>query len=597
VKKTKEFELGPRGLVRLLVPLVHGHWRYVGIVFAVVLFTAIIEGIGFSLVIPLLQTMLSPGGEIGARGNVLLRIFSEANAIVSPEWRLGALLGLLAVVFLFKSIGLVAAGALTRWFSDTLRMNWATRAYLASMNAPYSQMATRPHGEIVHNILGETEGASRGVLLLIEFSARFIQITVLFILLFLTSWQATLFILSLGAAAFLLSWRPARRFSVHTGKARQAIQHELHDIVTETMAALRTAKLLDIAAVRAKRLRQMFRSYRQVDTKFEIVSSLPSNAIDLIAIIVGAGIIAFMTFGLGLRIEDVVPITALFGLVFLRLAGVASRLFAKQLNIVSSLLSLRTVHELVTMNSEHLSGSIPFPGFRSDIVLENIVLRPPGRASIFDGLCMTIAPRGLAAIVGPSGSGKTTLVDLIVRLREPDGGRVLINGRDIKEFDVRSLRARVGYLSQEPQLFNGTVAENILLGRPDATNGEMRTAAERAHVHDFVSAMPEGYATPLGRGAVTLSGGQRQRLALARELLRNPDLYIFDEPTSALDRESEAVIGELINELSKTRPVIIISHRMDVIVEASVIYQIEHGKAVELSSPEFFSVSSGARGP
>jgi ABC-type multidrug transport system fused ATPase/permease subunit len=541
--------------------------------------------------------MLSPGGEIGARGNVLLRIFSEANAIVSPEWRLGALLGLLAVVFLFKSIGLVAAGALTRWFSDTLRMNWATRAYLASMNAPYSQMATRPHGEIVHNILGETEGASRGVLLLIEFSARFIQITVLFILLFLTSWQATLFILSLGAAAILLSWRPARRFSVHTGKARQAIQHELHDIVTETMAALRTAKLLDIAAVRAKRLRQMFRSYRQVDTKFEIVSSLPSNAIDLIAIIVGAGIIAFMTFGLGLRIEDVVPITALFGLVFLRLAGVASRLFAKQLNIVSSLLSLRTVHELVTMNSEHLSGSIPFPGFRSDIVLENIVLRPPGRASIFDGLCMTIAPRGLAAIVGPSGSGKTTLVDLIVRLREPDGGRVLINGRDIKEFDVRSLRARVGYLSQEPQLFNGTVAENILLGRPDATNGEMRTAAERAHVHDFVSAMPEGYATPLGRGAVTLSGGQRQRLALARELLRNPDLYIFDEPTSALDRESEAVIGELINELSKTRPVIIISHRMDVIVEASVIYQIEHGKAVELSSPEFFSVSSGARGP
>jgi ABC-type multidrug transport system fused ATPase/permease subunit len=162
---------------------------------------------------------------------------------------------------------------------------------------------------------------------------------------------------------------------------------------------------------------------------------------------------------------------------------------------------------------------------------------------------------------------------------------------------VRSLRKRVGYLSQEPQLFNGTVAENLRLGRPGATAAETRMAAERAHVHDFVSAMPEGYDTPLGRGAVTLSGGQRQRLALARELLRNPDLYIFDEPTSALDQEAEAVIGQLINELSKTHPVVIISHRPDVIFGANVIYRIEQGKAVEQSLPEPMKVSANTIAP
>jgi ABC-type multidrug transport system fused ATPase/permease subunit len=207
---------------------------------------------------------------------------------------------------------------------------------------------------------------------------------------------------------------------------------------------------------------------------------------------------------------------------------------------------------------------------------------------------MRIARVGLTAIVGPSGSGKTTLVDLIVRLREPDSGRISIGGRDIREFDVSSLRRRIGYLSQDPQLFNGTVAENLRLGRADASDAEMVGAARRAHAHDFIAAMPEGYETQLGRGGVTLSGGQRQRLALARELLRNPDLFIFDEPTSALDREAETVIGELVNELSRTHPVVIISHRPDVIFGADLIYRLEQGKAVPLNSPDRTSVSAGA---
>ena len=221
-------------------------------------------------------------------------------------------------------------------------------------------------------------------------------------------------------------------------------------------------------------------------------------------------------------------------------------------------------------------------------------MQPPGREVIFDGLNMTIPPVGLTAIIGPSGSGKTTLIDFIVRLREPDSGRVLINGRDIREFDVRSLRARVAYLSQEVQLFNGTVEENLRLGRADATDAELVEATRRVHAHEFIMAMPQGFDTPLGRGAVTLSGGQRQRLALARELLRNPDLYIFDEPTSALDQEAESIIGEMINDLSRTHPVVLISHRPDVIYAANVIYRLEQGKAVEMSLPDITRIPGAA---
>jgi subfamily B ATP-binding cassette protein MsbA len=584
-----------RSLSQLLRFTLRGHWYSVGALFLLLLFTFIMEGFGFSLVIPLLQAMLSPGEPTG--GGVLPRGLGHVSNLIPQDWRIIGLLGLLVLVFSLKSLGLVSASFLTRRFINTLRMNWLASIFLGTMRGPYSEVAARPHGETLQNIVGETEAAARGVFLLIEFCARAIQMTVLLTILLLTNWQATLFVLAIGAAAFALSWRTTERFSLNAGKRRQAIRQQANDIVSESVTGLRTVKLLDIAGGRTRQLRNMLHEYTRVDSVFEMISNLPSNTIDLIAVVIGFAVILFMTAVLGLQIQEVIPTTALFGLVFMRVAGAGGYLFSRRLNITTSLPSLWVVRDMLQTAPEQTSGSMPFTGFDGDIVFENIVLQPPGRPLIFDGLNMRIAPVGLTAIVGPSGSGKTTLVDLIVRLREPDRGRILVGSRNIRDFDVHSLRARVGYLSQDPQLFNGTVAENLRLGRPAATEAEMLEAARHAHVHEFVSAMKAGYATPLGRGGILLSGGQRQRLALARELLRNPDLYIFDEPTSALDRETEAIIGELINELSKTHPVVIISHRPDVIYGAKLIYRIEQGSAVAMSLPEFDKPPVNAAAP
>jgi ABC-type multidrug transport system fused ATPase/permease subunit len=576
---------------QLLPPMLKGHWHQVAILFVVVLFTAVMEGIGFSLVVPLLQNLLSATGD-SSGGNTVQRVFSGISLWFPPPWRLAGLLGLLAFVFLIKSLGLITSSGLTRWFVDTLRMDWVARIFTAYAKAPYSVVAARPHGEVVQTIIGETDLASRGVLLLVEFAARCIQITVLLSLLLLTNWQTMLFIAALGALVFGLTWGSTHRFALEAGRSRQLIRRDVSDVVNETITGLRTIKLLDLATSRAKWLRKVLREYRLVDTRFEVASSLPSSMKDLIGVTVGSAIILFMTMGLGLRIDAVLPTLALFMLVFLRLADAAGYVFSKRLQIASSLPQLRAVYDAMITAPEQMPGAVSFPGFSGEIAFEDVVLQPPGRPVIFDGLNLRIAPRGLTAIVGPSGAGKTTLVDLIVRLREPDRGRVLIGGHDVREFDVRSLRARVGYLSQDPQLFNGTVAENLLLGRPGASEAEMLDAARRAYVHEFVSAMAQGYATPLGRAGLMLSGGQRQRLALARELLRSPDLYIFDEPTSALDHETETVIGELINELSNTHPVVIISHRPDVIYGAKRIYRIEHGKAAEMNLPELRKVGA-----
>ena len=580
-------------LLKLLPMMLTGSWRYVYALFALILFTAIMEGVGLSLIIPLTQTMVTPSAASGG-GNAIQRVLSHISMLFPEKWQLTGLLGLLTFVFLIKSIGLVASSGLSRWFVDILRAKWVADVFLSYTRIPYSAVSVRPHGEIVQNIVGETEIAARTILLLIEYAARILQMLVLLLLMFLASAEATLFVLLLGLLGFGLSWRSTKLFSLDNGLKKQTLRLESNDLVSEGITGLRTLKLLDIAETRAKRLRKILRQFARLNTKFGVISELPSNTTDLVAVIMGAAVIIFMTIGLGMESRDAVPTMALFAVVFLRIAGSASFLFSKRLQIASSLPSLSSVYALLSAAPEQVPGSEPFPGIKGDIVFEDLMLRPPGRQTIFDGLRMTIPPLGLTAIVGPSGSGKTTLVDLIVRLREPDGGRILIDGRNIRDFDVRSLRKRVGYLSQDPQLFNGTVAENMRLGRVDATDDEMRRAAERAHVHDFVSAMPLGYDTPLGRGAVTLSGGQRQRLALARELLRDPDLYIFDEPTSALDHEAEAVIGELVNQLSKTHPVVIISHRPDVIFGANVIYRIEDGKAVQAILPVMMESSASA---
>jgi subfamily B ATP-binding cassette protein MsbA len=185
------------------------------------------------------------------------------------------------------------------------------------------------------------------------------------------------------------------------------------------------------------------------------------------------------------------------------------------------------------------------------------------------------------AIVGGSGAGKTTLVCLIPRFFDVSSGRVLINGRDIREYTLRSLRAQIGIVTQETVLFNDTVARNIAYGKPSATREEIVEAARRANAHDFIMALPQGYDTPIGERGLLLSGGQCQRLAIARAILRNPPILILDEATSALDTESERLVQAALDELMKNRTVFAIAHRISTIINSDCIYVLDRGVIVE----------------
>jgi len=225
--------------------------------------------------------------------------------------------------------------------------------------------------------------------------------------------------------------------------------------------------------------------------------------------------------------------------------------------------------------------AIPLPPARGVIEFQNVVFTYPGSPRpTLHGINLTITAGQNVAIVGANGSGKTTLANLLPRFYDPDSGRVLVDGRDIRDVTIRSLRNQIGMVTQQVISFNDTIASNIAYGKSGATQDEIVAAAKRAYAHEFITRLPNGYDTVVGEQGVGLSGGQLQRIVIARAIVKNPAILIFDEATSQIDAESEAKIHEAIKEIMRGRTTLMIAHRFSTVIAADMIVVMNDGRII-----------------
>ena len=265
--------------------------------------------------------------------------------------------------------------------------------------------------------------------------------------------------------------------------------------------------------------------------------------------------------------------------------------------LVGAVGATERIREILKSSSEveeRPRGQVQAGRFRGNLSFENIQFSYPTRADVevLKGVSLEIPAGKKVAVVGQSGAGKSTIMQLLLQFHFPTSGKIQMDGRDIFDYELESYRHNFAIVPQEVILFGGTIRENILYGKPDASEAEITEAAKQANTWDFISMFPEGLDTVVGERGIKLSGGQRQRIAIARAILRNPSILLLDEATSSLDAESEKVVQDALNRLMVGRTSIIIAHRLATIREVDCIYVLENGHIVEQGTHEELSAKT-----
>lgn len=539
---------------------------------------AIAEGLGLAIIYPMLDSVVGAGKLQGAMWDFLrgIAIYVSGSSVTE------GLLYLAVVIFFFKALLLAVNVVATTLWINRLQEDWRLAALSHYLYGPYMAVVGERRGKIIQNILGETGTASKGVEQLLVFVTKSVFAIALIGTLFLLNWKVTTGLLVVITFLFFIVRPYVLDPMQRLGRKRMGSKQAMMAVTAEPIFAASTIKLLGVEDDVLERLKKPQRKQTRVIVLMALFTKAPSFFVEFIVVAIVAVIFVVLARVFGVPYKEAAPLIGAFAIVCSRLLSVLSSLFNMRLNLATIAPSVPLVNRLVNTQStaDVVKRGMQLTKIETGIDFSHVAFAYHPEKPVFSDLSLTFPKGKMIGIVGQTGAGKSTIGYLIGRLYEPTSGQITINGRDIREYSLESLRRQIGFVEQTPAVFNGTIAENIALGAPGVTIDDIHGAAKASGLHDFVMALPEQYDTLVHDQGSTLSGGERQRLAIARAIVRRPDVFVFDEGTSALDQKTEAAIQESIQTLVGNATVIMIAHRITTLRKADLIYEVLPGGKV-----------------
>ena len=499
-------------------------------------------------------------------------------AIIPQNYRLLVLILLLlgggAILFVF--IGLLGDFWATR-FSISVINNIRISMFERLQSLSMEFFGRRSVGDIVNCFSVDTEKVENslnyGLVMILELGSILFSAIFMFSL----NWQLGL-ISCIGLTFCILAPAKIGQKATQQNYELREEEGQIANVVQENILSQSVVKIFGLQGRTIKDFSKDLHKLKKVYVQAKFFSYLVQRIPTLVFVFVQLVIIsigAVMTYWKWITVGTLVSYQVL--LVGLNL-NILSFTFSLP-HLIDGIAAMQRVHLLLAElpQIQDAPDAIDLPQFKSEIYFDDVSFSYSSDRSGVKNLSLKIRQGDFAVFVGQSGAGKSTIVNLLTRFYDPDKGRILFDGVDLRDCTVRSLRSQIGLVSQEVILFNGSVRENIRMGYLEASDEEVEAAAKSAEIHDFILTLPQGYDTPVGDRGGQLSGGQRQRIALARALVREPAILILDEATSALDPATEAEIIATIERISQDRTVIFITHRMAHALRADVMFVMDSG--------------------
>lgn len=485
---------------------------------------------------------------------------------------------------------------LAQWTSNKILYDIRKKLYnhLQALSARF--YANNQVGQVISRVINDVEQTKDFILTgLMNIWLDCITIIIALSIMFFLDVKLTLaalFIFPFYILTVYVFFGRLRKLTRERSQALAEVQGFLHERV-QGISVVKSFAIEDNEAKNFDKKNTNFLTRALKHTRWNAYSFAAINTVTDIGPIIVIGVGAYLAISGSITVGTLAAFVGYLELLF----GPLCRLVASFTTLTQSFASMDRVFQLIDEDYDIKNGvgAQPIEIKQGRIDIEHVSFQyNDNEAPILKDINLSIEKGETVAFVGMSGGGKSTLINLIPRFYDVTSGQILIDGHNIKDFLTGSLRNQIGLVQQDNILFSDTVKENILLGRPTATDEEVVEAAKMANAHDFIMNLPQGYDTEVGERGVKLSGGQKQRLSIARIFLNNPPILILDEATSALDLESESIIQEALDVLSKDRTTLIVAHRLSTITHADKIVVIENGHIVETGTHRELIAKQGA---